>query len=376
MSGPSNQHRRTFLRTLGLAGTGLAGLHSRSTVGRGSSRSTAESTATPDSELRWQTEVNVGTDCRLSGGEGSLYVTSPGEDATITALEPDTGSVRWEVNDTVVDRPVASSEWCFTCGSDLVALSRDDGTRAWETPLPGEDITGLCLDDDTLFFGWHGGNTLYAIDAESGSERWAVDRDHCGLDLTLGRNTPVAVDDTLFAAVDGGLGGFDAADGTPQWRVDGRVYALCAATDVAVTADRETLTAVACDGSVEWRRDLSANVTRVAAVECPDDDSVDGAVLARLEGMDGRFAALSLSDGSPLWEFATGHHRTTLPAASKQTVYVGDGTGSLYALDAVTGDVAATFEAPHAPHDRPAVVDGTVAVSSREGFVYGFGAMP
>lgn len=374
MSGPSHQPRRTFLRTAGLAGTGLLGLDSLSTAVSGSSPSEAGSSDTLPPAARWRTEMNVGSDCTLSAGEGTLYVASPGEAETITALEPDTGEIRWEVTDAVVERPVANGKWCFNCGSDLTALSRGDGTRAWTTSLPGKEITGLRLADETLYFGCPGGNTLYAIDAENGSERWAVDTNTCGLDLNVGWTTPTAIDDTLFAAVDRGLGGFDVADGSQQWHVDGQVYALCGAEDVAVSAYRETVRAVTCDGSVEWSREMPANVTRVVAVESTARGAGqrDGVVLVRLEGTTGRFRALSLTDGSPLWDFETGDHRTTMPAASDGTVYVGAGNGSLHAVDATTGDVEATFEASHTLHDRPGIVDGTVAVPSREGFVYGF----
>lgn len=376
MSGPSNRPRRTFLRTLAVAGTGLAGASSLAAGASGTETSTTTAGDTPTSPLRWQTEVTVGRDCRISAGEGSLYVASPGDDETITALEPDSGETRWEVTDAVADRPVANGKWCFNCGSDLAALSREDGSRAWSTPLPGPDVTGLSLTEDTLYFGWPAGDVLYAVDADSGSEHWTVDRDHCGLPLEVGWSAPEVVDDTVFAHVDDGLAGFDATDGSQRWQVDRPVYTFCGVDGGAVSTHRRAVSAVACDGTVEWTSEQPANVTRVFRVD-PDDvgdgaDRDDGVVLLRLEGSTGRYRALSRADGEPLWDFETGTHLTTMPAASNGTVYVGDGDGALYAIEAATGDLAATYETEHGLADRPAIVDGTVAVPSREGIVYGF----
>jgi outer membrane protein assembly factor BamB len=123
-------------------------------------------------------------------------------------------------------------------------------------------------------------------------------------------------------------------------------------------------------GSTLWTRDLPNDVTGLEVVA---DAGSDGVVVARTVGSPAsHYRALSLADGSPLWEFSADEGPISMPTTSDGTAYAATAGGRLHAFDPETGEFRQSYDAYHGLHDRPAVVDGTVAVPSDEGFVYGF----
>ncbi len=339
---------------------------------------------TPDG-VRWRTEVADDPDRATVAGDGVVYAaTTSGEGGSVAALEPGTGAVRWEVeNDDLAGRPVASDDRCFYTAYYLLARNADDGSLAWRANFPGRARTGVRLHDGTLYVGWgDGDDALYAVDVADGSERWAIGEGYCDPLFSVGPATPVVVGDTLFAEIasvvsegDGHVRGYDVADGSELWRSDVGVDELAAGPDAAIVAERATVRALTPDGTTAWTRELPAMVTGLSTVSGGESDD-PGVVVARTAGgTTARFRALSLSDGSPLWEFGPDASAMTMPAVADGTAYAGTASGRLRAFDPATGEAAATYDAFHGLHDRPAVVDGTVAVPSDEGFVYGFSAV-
>jgi outer membrane protein assembly factor BamB len=98
---------------------------------------------------------------------------------------------------------------------------------------------------------------------------------------------------------------------------------------------------------------------------------------------DGRIHALDVRTGRRRWSFATGGQVWSSPAVAGGRVFVGSGDGHVYCLDLTSGSLrwkfatlGASLESSRFGFDRrtvqssPAVVDGTVFVGARDGFLY------
>lgn len=321
--------------------------------------------------LRWRAEIDDEPDRAVVAGNRSVYAASTSDDdGRVTAFDAENGAQRWEVEADVTGRPVTTRGYCVYANSPYItARDRADGSIAWRTHLVGDVRCGLHLHDGTLYVGWGSPGNLYAVDVADGRQLWETAEGECRGRLTVGSTTPAVAGDTLFAEVDGGLAGYDVADGTELWRSDRRVYSLAGGPDVAVAAWRGTVHAVRPDGVVAWARDLGADVTGLTVL---GDGSTAVAVARTAAGSSARYEALSLADGSPVWEFTADAGPISMPVTANGTAYAATGNGHLHAFDPGTGEVQASYDAFHGLHGRPAVADGTVAVPCDEGFLYGF----
>jgi len=174
------------------------------------------------------------------------------------------------------------------------------------------------------------------------------------------------------------------------FRTRGRVLASPAVAGgiVYVGSEDGTLYALrAADGRPAWTFPTGGAVDSSAAV-------ADGRVV--FASRDGNVYALGARDGKVRWRFATGGERrytaaglanpptqvvsdafdvfTSSPAIVKQTVYVGSGDRSIYALDAATGKMKWRFRTGDGVHTSPAVWNGTVYAGSWDGKLYALDA--
>ncbi|AUX10517.1 WD40/PQQ-like beta propeller repeat containing protein [Halalkaliarchaeum desulfuricum] len=70
------------------------------------------------------------------------------------------------------------------------------------------------------------------------------------------------------------------------------------------------------------------------------------------------------------WRFETGGSVTSIPAVDDGIVYTGSRDGSVYAIDAASGESDWQFDADGTVHDSPTVADGTLYVGSNDGYLY------
>ena len=69
-----------------------------------------------------------------------------------------------------------------------------------------------------------------------------------------------------------------------------------------------------------------------------------------------------------LWRFKTGNVNRSTPVVMDGVVYVGSGTGILYAIEAASGNLKWKFATPSEITSSPAVAEGLVYVNSDSGF--------
>ncbi|WP_224334101.1 PQQ-binding-like beta-propeller repeat protein [Haloprofundus halobius] len=143
---------------------------------------------------------------------------------------------------------------------------RSNPTVQWSTELAGLPTGRPVVADGTVFVPCS--DTLLALDAESGEERWqAGDEDDRYL------RSPSVHDGTVYAATGGGRAfALDAETGEERWTFETDRNALSTPTlgyggrTLYVGDDHGTVYALAAEtGEEEWRRDVFGPVTRLVA---------------------------------------------------------------------------------------------------------------
>ena len=100
--------------------------------------------------------------------------------------------------------------------------------------------------------------------------------------------------------------------------------------------------------------------------------AVDGAVYAG--AANGSVYAVDAVSGQLRWEYKTGGPVLGAPALANGVLYVGSDDLNLHAIDAATGTLKWTFNTGGAIRAAPAVVDGIVVVPTVTGELIGLKA--
>jgi eukaryotic-like serine/threonine-protein kinase len=321
-----------------------------------------------------------------------LYVCTM--DGRVVALNPDSGSRKWDWEPTEKQGQSASS---FSCaGSSLVgglfysaptvvdgivyvafhsgkvyALNAESGAQVWTYDLRSSISGGVAVGNGTMFVGSANGK-LSAIDAVNGALKWEFSSKNEVW------STPVVVDGVVyFGSLDHSLYALNAADGTKKWDfktggeiastpllVDGviyigsfdkRFYAIDANTGMqkwvfegagnwfwseaiydngiiyAGSLDRNVYALNADDGTPAWPQPFSAGD------QVKSSPVVAGGVLVVASEV-GKVYGVDLKTGEKKWEFDNiGTKVLSSLCAAGDTVYINNQDNKLYALDGVTG---------------------------------------
>jgi outer membrane protein assembly factor BamB len=220
--------------------------------------------------------------------DGSVYVGA--RTGEVVVLDAETGAEEWtfETEDAVESAPVAHDGWVYA-GDDsgtFYALNPEYGVAEWtfEEVLGDFEVPPVAA-DGTVFVVC--GDDLFALDAETGEQRWENRDFH--------RASPAVADGTVYAATDEGLRALDAGTGEQEWLLETgeRVQSAPAVADetVYVGCDDATVLAVDADsGEVLWvygtdERVQAGPVVADGAVFVPDTSFGEN-LLALTEGAD------------------------------------------------------------------------------------------
>jgi outer membrane protein assembly factor BamB len=282
----------------------------------------------------------------------SIYVRTARQE--LMAVDRATGAVRWTTR--LADAPGFISGGRLALAGDVViagtddveAFRRGDGARMWRANLARGIGSGVQLGgsiDDLVFAGSYAG-LLLAIDAQSGSVRWA------------GRLAPEADTNVFVPAIDDGLvfvtfstfrgagdGGVAAFDrhGSLLWRTRtagpderGVIGPAVPAGDVIVSADRRgTIAGVDRQtGGVRWR------IPRRLSVDAPEDFrpmAVSGRTLVA-GSLSGEIVAYDLVTQQERWRTWPSEASVAFGMTARDdVVYVPYVSGRVVALDARDG---------------------------------------
>jgi outer membrane protein assembly factor BamB len=219
-------------------------------------------------------------------GEGRLYVTSY-RDRAVYALGPSWGRPRWRATVGAVNqKPALRDGTCYVAAGDTVyALAGADGSTEWSFERAGNDFVSPTVADGAVFTGDRG---VYAIDADTGQERWH-------------RRSPPRPS-----------GGLAYTDG----------LVLCGDSHRGVFAlDAES-------GEERWQTDLPGQVRRAPSVAGCEEAVVYAAT------KDGFVAALAAASGRVLWRHDNGDPIRSAPTPVDGGVLYADETGTVTALEA------------------------------------------
>jgi len=181
-------------------------------------------------------------------------------------------------------------------------------------------------------------NSLYAIDAETGTEEWTFPARH------RIEATPAYSDGTVYVgSYDRHLYAVDAADGAEQWS---RSFGGLIRGSPTVW-----------DGSVY----VGVGCHNLACAWYADETDVPE---------NGWIYSLDADSGETNWRYVVGTEVVSTPAVTDELVYVGASDGSLYALRPASGDVEWTYDTRDMIWSSPAVADGSVFVTDWNGNVH------
>jgi outer membrane protein assembly factor BamB len=290
-------------------------------------------------------------------GENAVYFASEYRDWDSGALVDSRGWVtavdksgkqlwRTDVGGTIRSRLTLSNNRLFfgtkpgTTSGRVEVLDAATGERAWNKRLGyGVFATPSVLDGTIYVIDSAPEGTLRALDVEDGNEQWTFSVEHAGQHLSdrcggpcFTRSSPTVVDDTVYCGSHGQyVYAVNARSGQELWRfeTDGRVGG-------SVAVDDDTAYAVAA----------------------PPNENDSATVHAARNGEQRWKYALDANVGSP-------------PAVVGESVLVGKSSGQLMVLDRKTGREKWQFDVPDDGWvTSPAIVDGSVFISSQSGTVY------
>ncbi|MFI9049348.1 PQQ-binding-like beta-propeller repeat protein [Streptomyces sp. NPDC053427] len=303
-----------------------------------------------------------------------LYVTS----FEVHALDVASGRRKFKTRDVAWAMAVADGRIHASDGPSLYALDADDGTELWRLNTEGW-VYALKVDRGTVVTSTRGGG-VQAWEAANGELLWETG----GLqtDFETDETGPVVHDGTVFVWADARLKALEARTGAERWSYpvgdtascggvpmrllpapDGVVYVVAGARVMALDIAR---------GDVRWHFEAPAVFVSPPAF-APGPAVTGGGVY--LADYLGTVYALDAADGRDRWRIATEARQSTEPVlVAHGAVHLGSGK-ALYTLDAVTGTPRWRFQAGADVVGAPVAAEGRVHFGSADHCLYTLDAM-
>lgn len=291
---------------------------------------------------RWSTATKGAIYSSPCVSGDNLYVGSM--DGTFYALDARSGHTLWTYK---TDSPIfataatAKDTVCFAGNKHIYGLDARTGKEQWTVPA-GSFFQSRAATDGTSFYigGWD--NTLYAIDAESGSVRWQV---------KMGRAN----------SGHGALSFYYAPAIAWPCVSDGRVF--------AATNDSTLHCLDAATGNELWTARHPQGGDKIGY---SSPLAVGNRVFIGALGPNGDVYAFDTATGKPIWRAQTGgeNYESSL-AMQGNTLAIGSVQGRLFWIDAETGKVTTSYSLDRGfTFTNPVLAPGRLFMTSMNGQVY------
>jgi eukaryotic-like serine/threonine-protein kinase len=274
-------------------------------------------------------------------------------DYLIQALRVSDGSLRWSYRvegrlSSDAPATVEGGVYVSTVEGMIYALRAHDGSLLWRAPIDlGPIVFASPTVVDEVVYVAPAVNPprnpfVYALRASDGTLLWKAQ--------SAGSTTfPLTVlEQRIYLSTHRGCAALRASDGSAIWEQE--------------TRGRTCSPPIVINGRVYLS--LSENKHEVLSYESGEPRHWQEAFLC----------ALDSSDGSLLWEqqlgINTGAGQPTTPLVTSDTIYIGNGDGSLSALQAGDGIPRWHYKTGGALLSSPVGVNGVVYVGANDGFVY------
>ncbi|MGW7023762.1 outer membrane protein assembly factor BamB family protein [Streptomyces decoyicus] len=303
-----------------------------------------------------------------------LYVTS----FEVHALDVASGRRKFKTRDVAWAMAVADGRIHASDGPSLYALDADDGTERWRLHTEGW-VYALKVDRGTVVTSTRGGG-VQAWEAANGELLWEIGG--VQTDFETAEAGPVVHDGTVFVWADARLKALEARTGIERWSYPVGDAAACGGVPVRllpasdgavyVVAGTRVLAIDIARGDVRWHFEAPAVFLSPPAF-APGPAVTGGGVY--LADYLGTVYALDPSDGRDRWRIATEARQSTEPVlVAHGAVHLGSGK-ALYTLDAVTGTPRWRFQAGAEVVGAPVVAEGRVHFGSADHCLYTLDAM-
>ncbi|MEU6818432.1 PQQ-binding-like beta-propeller repeat protein [Streptomyces sp. NPDC046860] len=258
----------------------------------------------------------------------------------------------------------------------LHALDAVTGTKRWAYTTETSAFvlsSSPTVADGAVYFGSSAG-ALYALNAATGAKNWIFDTSDWSHPSAGGWPfySPAVADGTVyFSAENGVLRAMNTVTGTEKWSTRMRGTTFDYRPDVVggvvyINWDEVFHAFDAVTGTEKWS--VTISMTKKHDFISTSPVVVDGTVYLGTAG--GILHALDAAAGTKKWSFTTGDFVASSPAVVDGVVYFGSRDKNVYALDAATGTKKWSFTAGDSVHSSPAVARGLVYFGSDDGKVY------
>jgi outer membrane protein assembly factor BamB len=251
---------------------------------------------------------------------------------------------------------IAGDRIYVTNGYELIALVRETGERMWTQPISFAGTTSPTLFGNMIFVAGQSGG-VYAFHQDTGEQRWHIQT--TGLLFA----SPTVIDGHVFVANDSGkLIAIHPDSGQIQWKFEAGsgIFAPVAASDGRIIFSTTTGTTYALEplhGQILWQ--FAGGGTSGVAV-------AGDVVVVGSDG--GGVSGLDADTGEQLWLIPTGATIRSAPTVSGNVAIVASGR-TLYGLNITAGEQLWTFGVGYAIETSPVIVDSTIFVGGRDGFL-------
>ncbi|MEU2236843.1 PQQ-binding-like beta-propeller repeat protein, partial [Streptomyces vietnamensis] len=298
-----------------------------------------------------------------------LYVTS----FEVHALDTGSGRRQFKTRDVAWSMAVASGRIHASDGPTLYALDAGDGSERWRLHTDAY-VYSLKVDRGTVVTGTRGGG-VQGWEASNGAKLWELTG--AQTDFETAEAGPAVHGDTVYVWRDARLQALDARTGVERWSYPIGDAASCANVPVRVapaedgcvyvSAGTRVLSIDIAAGHVRWHFEAPA-VFLSPPTFTPGPAVTGGGVY--LSDHLGTVYALDATTGQDRWRIATEPRQSTEPVlVADGNVHVGSGS-ALYTLDAVTGTPRWRFAAGGELVGSPVVADGRVHFGSADHVLY------
>ncbi|MER5206816.1 PQQ-binding-like beta-propeller repeat protein [Streptomyces sp. NPDC002825] len=298
-----------------------------------------------------------------------LYVTS----FEVHALDTGSGRRQFKTRDVAWSMAVSSGRIHASDGPTLYALDAGDGSERWRLHTDAW-VYSLQVDRGTVVTGTRGGG-VQGWEASNGAKLWEVTG--AQTDFETPEAGPAVHGDTVYVWRDARLQALDARTGVERWSYPIGDAASCGNVPVRVapaedgcvyvSAGTRVLSIDIAAGHVRWHFEAPA-VFLSPPTFAPGPAVTGGGVY--LSDHLGTVYALDATTGQDRWRIATEPRQATEPVlVADGNVHVGSGS-ALYTLDAVTGTPRWRFAAGGELVGSPVVADGRVHFGSADHVLY------
>jgi outer membrane protein assembly factor BamB len=298
---------------------------------------------------RWHFEAGEAAEITPTVAEGIVYLNTLG--GALIAVDAATGSEVWRFAEPVAadSTPVIVDSTLFAGSEEgvLFAIDAATGEEHWRYTVAAEFTRSAAVTDGTVFVGTTDGRA-YGIAAEDGAELWEFVGDEPGNII----GTLTAAGGTVYATQTETLYALDAATGQERWRnaetAGFRPITVSGDRLYGSGLDNSVYALDATSGEILWSFATADTIQASPAL-------VDGVLY--VASFDRNVYALDAETGEERWRFPIDGELTYGPSVANGVVYASTARGTVYAIGGTESGGAAGTAAGATPAAVPASLE-------------------